>query len=178
MTRFWIASTVGALIAFGTVVPSAQRRVPVASMYAIVEKVVLEPSDERPERMQVWGTFAFVVEHLDTPNAPLEVSKAAHGYMYFRLPPAPSAAVLERATSEWHSVKAAAGAQRVIGFGGWCGGDLSDVDPRASKYIRVRPIAEAVVNPEEYITVSSAARPVAEGQYGEVVRRLREAARN
>src|SRR6185436_5959383 len=51
-------------------------------IYGIVEKVVFEPNEQSPERIQVWGAFAYV----DGAGAQsLTISAPKKGYLYFRL---------------------------------------------------------------------------------------------
>ena len=52
-------------------------------IYGIVEKVVYEPNDKMPERVQVWGAFAYV--ETSVVGQSLTVSVAKKGYLYFRL---------------------------------------------------------------------------------------------
>jgi hypothetical protein len=90
-----------------------------ASVYAIVQKVVLEPNDSAPERIQVWGVFSI------WDAAARSYSEPARGYMYFKLPgPAdvqwrsggnkPSAPI---ARAEWADLKRVAGATTAVAFG-------------------------------------------------------------
>ena len=51
-----------------------------AAIYAIVQKVVLEPSETSPERIQVWGVFSI------WDAAARTYSEPGRGYMYFKLP--------------------------------------------------------------------------------------------
>src|SRR5207245_752697 len=51
------------------------------AVYARVDRVVLEPNDDAPEAIHVWGVFS-----LAKPNDPNEYLPPAKGYMYFRLP--------------------------------------------------------------------------------------------
>src|SRR5437870_673605 len=50
-------------------------------IYAFVDKVVLEPSEGAPERIQIWGGFA-LAEGNGYQYAPAE-----RGFMYFKLKP-------------------------------------------------------------------------------------------
>ena len=52
-------------------------------IYGIVERVVLEPNDNAPERLQVWGAFAYADGRS---TSGLSASPARRGYLYFRLP--------------------------------------------------------------------------------------------
>jgi hypothetical protein len=51
-------------------------------IYGIIEKVVLEPDGAPPERIQLWGAFAYVE---GGSGQSLTVSPAVRGYLYFRL---------------------------------------------------------------------------------------------
>src|SRR5687768_10357820 len=51
-------------------------------IYGIVEKVVFEPNEQSPERIQVWGAFAYVDGGV---GSSLTVSAPKRGYLYFRL---------------------------------------------------------------------------------------------
>ena len=90
-----------------------------AAIYAIVQKVVMEPNETAPERIQVWGFFSI------WDSAASGYSEPASGYMYFRLPgPAdvqwrgggnqPSAPI---ALAEWKDLKRVAGAPSGVAFG-------------------------------------------------------------
>src|SRR5579862_7058095 len=49
-------------------------------IYGIVEKVVLEPSEKAPERIEIWGAFAFY------DGRRYSVTEAKRGYLYFKFP--------------------------------------------------------------------------------------------
>ena len=49
-------------------------------VYARIDKVVLEPNSDSPERIQVWGVFA-----LAQPGTADSYSPPTRGYMYFTL---------------------------------------------------------------------------------------------
>src|SRR5688572_14319300 len=70
-------------------------------IYAIVEKVVFEPSEASPERIQVWGAFSYVEGPI--PDGVMVVSRAQRGYMYFKLPSAGAQAEREATMikNEW-----------------------------------------------------------------------------
>ena len=96
-------------------------------VYAIVDRVVLEPDSITPERIQIWG--AFVVQ-----EAPSHY-RLARGYLYYQ--PNPS---YPRATFvEWSDLRTLAGTNRVIGFGGRYGGNG-----------RVRSEGDRAVEPDVY----------------------------
>ena len=81
-------------------------------IYANVDKIVVEPSESAPERIQVWGAFAYVDQGS---GQGLTVSPAKRGYMYFRMDPSQADAIKK----EWADLKAVAGTGQAIGFGRW-----------------------------------------------------------
>jgi hypothetical protein len=77
-------------------------------VFAKIDKVVLEPNDTAPERIQLWGAFCLADEKdRDNYLAPQK------GYLYYKLPAEKSEAALK----EWNDLKATAGSGAVIGFG-------------------------------------------------------------
>ena len=99
-------------------------------VYAFVDKVVLEPSDTAPERVQIWGGFALAKGRGST------YEPAQRGYMYFKLPPEKEKAALR----EWNDLKALAGADQPVAFGARYGGkatvraaDAKTTDPDVYK---------------------------------------------
>jgi hypothetical protein len=83
-------------------------------IHAVIEKVVLEPSEAAPERVQLWGAFLIAGE-----------SKPQRGYLYLGLPPAvmycsscaPESAAAANARIEWRDLKSIAGTGQGVGFG-------------------------------------------------------------
>jgi hypothetical protein len=79
-------------------------------VFALVEKVVLEPSAAAPERIQIWGSFCLADETDPARNAYHSPQK---GYLYFKLPAQKS----EAAHKEWKDLANVAGTGQIIGFG-------------------------------------------------------------
>jgi hypothetical protein len=77
-------------------------------VYARITKVVLEPSADKPERVQVWGTFALAV-----PGRGEEYSKPAPGYLYFSVTPGKE----DQCRKEWADLKKVAGTDQCVAFG-------------------------------------------------------------
>jgi len=76
-------------------------------IYAIVDKVVFEPNETNPERIQVWGAFAIAEGSGST------YKKAERGYLYYK-------ANSEKATAcrnEWTDLKTIAGTGQIVAFG-------------------------------------------------------------
>ena len=78
-------------------------------LYAIVQKVVFEPNDKAPERIQIWGVFALA----DTVRGGNSYTKPQHGYLYYSLPKGKESTALK----EWADFNAVAGTGQGIAFG-------------------------------------------------------------
>src|SRR5262249_13499095 len=80
-------------------------------IYALIDKVVMEPNDSAPERVQLWGAFATAntenAENRDAYDPP------QRGFYYFSIPPGKEV-VCRR---EWTDFKTVTGTGKVIGFG-------------------------------------------------------------
>jgi hypothetical protein len=77
-------------------------------IYAFVDRVVLEPNDTAPERIQVWGGFALAMrENRDGYHDP------KRGYMYFKQRPGDEAVCRK----EWADLKSVAGTRQIVAFG-------------------------------------------------------------
>lgn len=99
-------------------------------VYAIVDKVVLEPTDAEPQRIQIWGTFALWD---DRPG--LGYRAPERGYLYF-------SCLREQigiCRNEWADLKSIAGTGQMIGFGS-----------RSLAAGRVRATGERASTPEVY----------------------------
>ena len=93
-----------ALMASGTV-----------GIYGIVSKVVLEPNDTNPERIQIWGAFTLVDGGNGSGGKTLTPQR---GYLYFALPTGTAAGnQREAALKEWADFKAIAGTNQAVAFG-------------------------------------------------------------
>jgi hypothetical protein len=77
-------------------------------VYAIIDKVVLEPGPNSPDRIQIWGDFA-----LAKANDRNFYDPPQRGYLYFKLP----AGKEDASRKEWNDFKTIAGTGQVIGFG-------------------------------------------------------------
>jgi len=77
------------------------------AVYARIDRVVLEPTAESPQRAQVWGVFAMA-----KPNDMNDYLPPARGYLYFALATNPQAA-----QKEWADLQSVAGTNQVVGFG-------------------------------------------------------------
>jgi hypothetical protein len=156
-------------------------------LYGIVEKVVFEPSEAAPERVQVWGAFAYS----DGTGASRGIASAARrGYVYFKLPTeGPSSR--DAAIAEWKDLKSVAGTGQAVAFGAWGYlGTFQALDPgsktqtavfemipgrREPADLRVRAAAEPPASPTPYTTNAGVVKLGADGSRADVVRSLREA---
>jgi hypothetical protein len=96
------AAALGALV-----VPPARASDP-TGIYAFVDRVVFEPSEAAPERLQVWGGFALAKS--DNRN---DYHDAQRGYLYFTLHPGDEAI----GKKEWADLKSVAGTRQIVAFG-------------------------------------------------------------
>lgn len=162
-------------------------------IYGIVEKVVLEPNEQAPERVQVWGAFAYVD---GAAGQSLTVSTAKRGYLYFRLPTAADGVTVRSQVkvikNEWADLKAVAGTGQAIGFGQWgyigaFPGLQPDTRGNMPPYIlehapgnpqadlRVRPASEAPGSPALYQTNAGIVKLREGGSHAEIVKQLQDA---
>jgi hypothetical protein len=162
--------------------------------YGIIEKVVFEPNETAPERIQIWGAFMYVDGGASKNFA---VSAAKRGYLYFKIkslhPGFTSQAQMDLTKKEWADLKGVAGTGQAVAFGSYgyigsfgvlepggvaappsflfenrpAGGDQAD--------LRVRPATEAPSNPATYQTETGIVKLSDTGSHAAVVKQLREA---
>ena len=99
-----VAALLSLVVAAGTISASG----PVA-VYAIVDKVIFEPNETAPQRIQIWGAFSVAAQPYST-----NYSSAQKGYLYYKLDRNSEQAT--RAT--WTDLKKVAGTGEAVGFGG------------------------------------------------------------
>ncbi|HEY6388650.1 MAG TPA: hypothetical protein VIX91_23475 [Candidatus Acidoferrum sp.] len=76
-------------------------------IYGIVDKVVFEPDENAPERIQIWGLFVVPV-----PISSGMYRNPQRGILYFSLPPDRK----KIAIKEWTELKRRAGSGQILGF--------------------------------------------------------------
>src|SRR5882672_3350245 len=76
-------------------------------IYAIVERVVFEPIESDPQRIQIWGAFVVPLS-----MSSFQYKPAARGFLYFKIAPGKE----EIMRKEWADLKAVAGTGQGIGF--------------------------------------------------------------
>jgi hypothetical protein len=101
------------------------------AVYALIDKAVLEPDADKPERIQILGVFAMAKQNDRNLYEP-----AQRGYLYFKL----SADKPDLARREWADLKKTAGKRQVVSFGN-----------RYQMKVRVRKPDEKVENPDVYV---------------------------
>src|SRR5260221_8970660 len=85
------------------------------AVYAKVERVVMEPNEQAPERIQVWGAFSIAGK-----SNPNDFTPPVSGYLYYRLPDRNDDRPTAR--TEWTDLKNVAGTNKLVAFGGqWMG---------------------------------------------------------
>jgi hypothetical protein len=161
-------------------------------VYGIVEKVVVEPNETTPERIQIWGAFAFVNGTLAQSSG---VTAAKRGYLYFRMPATASErateAGLEAVRREWADLRAIAGTGQAVGFGRWQYiGDFAELQPdqpaprayvlerapvMTKSDLRVRPATETPASPALYQVESGIVKLTESGSHASVVKMLKDA---
>jgi len=101
------------------------------SVYAIVDKVILEPNETSPERVQVWGVFSVANSYRQS-----QYDEPVRGYLYYKLERAD-----DRGTrAAWADLKKIAGTGEAVGFGG----------NFISKPGKVRKVSEKPKSPDVY----------------------------
>jgi hypothetical protein len=79
-------------------------------IYARIDKVMLEPNDEKPERIQIWGTFALAKVKTGIPD---DYDKPVKGYLYYSLVPGKE----DQCRKEWADLKKVADKDQCVAFG-------------------------------------------------------------
>ena len=150
-------------------------------IYGIVEKVVFEPTEASPERIQVWGAFSFVEGPM--PEGVQVISRSQRGYLYFTVPAGVTTDHRTAITREWLDLKSVAGTGQAVGFGRWAGGVLPEPPgpyfPRAlhgtEASFRVRAAEQKPASPAPYWTNLGVVKISEQGTNGWVVKQLRDA---
>jgi hypothetical protein len=178
----------GLLVAALALTPDEPPAPPASGMvgiYAVIERVVLEPNDSLPTRAQVWGAFAYVdygMSGIPIGQGVAMVTRpttaAKRGYMYFSLPPQAYASsgpyprnLPDLVQKEWADLKAVAGTGQAVAFGLWgYSGLFSTVELN-----HVRPESETPMSPAAYETNSGVVKLSEQGLHAEVISRLKAA---
>ena len=111
MKAFRLSAAAALALATGIV---AHASGPVA-VYAKVDRVVMEPNEQAPERIQVWGAFSIA----NGPNTD-KFNPPASGYLYYRLPAKfdnANETDMQTARNEFRDLKSVAGTTAIVAFG-------------------------------------------------------------
>ena len=155
------------------------------AFFGIVEKVVFEPKAGEPDRVQLWGAFAYA----NVSPRSTAASRVRRGYLYFRLPPAGSAAsIIKTVRTEWRDLAVLAGTGQAVGFGSWAYVGMFPTEPAVrpelwmglveggpSMDLRVRPASEPPTNPAMYATNIGIVKLAANGSHKDIVSALKAA---
>ena len=118
-------------------------------VYAMVQKVVFEPSENAPKTLQIWGVFVWVDGGLKSPGP---INLPQRGYIYFKLPEGATEA--SAAKKQWMDIKSVAGSNQIIAFGDWKhSGPFEDLYipiDGGQEDVRVRKQSEAPAKPIAY----------------------------
>lgn len=105
-----VKGVIGTLaVAIGVLAAPAMRASDFVGVYCLPDKVVLEPNETEPQRVQIWGAFLLA----DTKTGTMYLS-AERGYLYYSCPQGKDKACV----NEWTDLKALAGSGKGVGFGG------------------------------------------------------------
>jgi hypothetical protein len=155
-------------------------------VFAVVENVVFEPSEANPERIQLWGAFAFTDGQI---GAFRGTTNPFRGYLYFSMPEG-SAEQARLVRNEWADLKAIAGTGQAVAFGRWTYiGEFGPSGPSLGTCVGVQvgernvlclPLAVQTQLPPAmdstpYITNTGLVKLTAEGSHAEIVKQLRAA---
>lgn len=99
-------------------------------VYALIDKVVYEPSADNPERIQIWGAFAVATRNDRDHYDPVQ-----RGYLYFT-----AASDKKLARAEWNDLKAVAGRKGIVGF-----------SSRFGQALHVRSTGDTPRTPDTYV---------------------------
>jgi hypothetical protein len=126
-----LRSTIGGIVLGVCAVTAVTLRASdMVGVYTVVEKVLLEPSDAAPERIQIWGAFALSDRKSGSTYGP-----AQRGYLYYSCP----AGRETTCRREWEDLKTVAGKDTGVGFGG-----------RYKETGRIRKADETPASPDVY----------------------------
>jgi hypothetical protein len=118
-------AVVGASLALTVVLQASD----MVGVYGVVEKVVMEPNEKTPERIQIWGAFSLAEGRGST------YGPAQRGYLYYSCPSGQESTCRK----EWSDLKSVAGKSTAAGFG-----------MRYKPAGRIRKVDEKVASPDPY----------------------------
>lgn len=123
-----------AILSLGSVTAASGTKSDPVGIYALVDRVVLEPDAANPKTIQIWGVFALTNGQPGNDYRP-----AQRGYLYYSLESTLNLQTTRSARAEAADLKAIAGTGQPIGFGS-----------RYAAAGRVRAAGESPANPDPY----------------------------
>lgn len=172
-------------------------------VYGIIERVVFEPNETSPERVQVWGVFAYVngcaPNQTWATSAPVEcsvgarvgaeaaggISSVRRGFLYFKVPDVAAGvftpADVDLVRREWRDLAVVAGTGQAVAFGRWGFiGNFTALNayeraPQGgtSTDLRVRPGTETPTAASTYQTNAGVVKLNAQGSHARIVELLK-----
>jgi len=126
-----------ALISTSTIAKNAT-----IGIYAVIDRVTLEPDGPSPNFIRISGVFVVPV-----PISSGQYLGPQRGYLYFRIPPG----MEQAARKDWNELKTVAGTGRAVGFGQYWVSNPDDPqgNPHHSLEVRVQTDPDAL-SPEVY----------------------------
>lgn len=116
-------------------------------VYCMIDKVVLEPNDNAPTAVQIWGAFSVAIPRAQDMSQPKPAGSfgdarvgdvygaVEKGYLYYTCP----AGKDTQCRSEWADLKSIAGTHKVVGIG-----------TRWNQHLRVRSASQKPDAPDPY----------------------------
>jgi hypothetical protein len=133
-----VATAALALLSAGLTVSASGRM----ALYGVVDRVVLEPNEQAPTRIQLWGAFAYGDLTPATMTPQKTESAVRRGHVYFKLPD--DQASRQAALAEWRDLKSVAGTGQAVAFGLWgYVSYFSELDPYVAP---AQPTTRSVAN--------------------------------
>ena len=108
MNRRTMVATLIAFFTLSLLTLTAGAYSDLTGVYARVDKVVFEPNETAPERIQIWGAFALASKEKWNSYEPAQL-----GYLYYSLKPGKE----EICRKEWTDLKSVAGTGEIVAFG-------------------------------------------------------------
>ena len=151
-------------------------------IYALVDRVVIQPDSQAAVGIQVWGAFAFVDGAVQSRGA----TPAQRGYMYFAMP-ASTNEEKQAILKEWADLKAVAGTGQAVAFGDYhylgAFGDAVRIVAAVptstpnlvnTVEIRVHPESRSAADPVPYKTGAGIVKLSVAGSHAAVVQQLKD----
>lgn len=152
-------------------------------VYALVDKVVLENDGQSPDRIQIWGTFAFVDGGIQSAS---RAAAPVRGYLYFMVPPTASDSLAKTIRAEWADLKAIAGTGQAIAFGDWRYSGAFNVTgdnrmfvtgPLAPSGVQFHVLETLPASPVPYVTNTGIVKLAPQGSHAAIVKQLKDSSK-